>query len=43
VFFEARDLTDKQCISSMQVDSAVGRFFEPGDRRAFYGGVNWRW
>ena len=42
VFFEARNLTDKRYVSSVVVDSAVGRFFEPGDGRAFYGGVSWR-
>ena len=42
VFFEGRNLTDKHYVSSVVVDSAVGRFFEPGDGRAFYGGVSWR-
>jgi iron complex outermembrane receptor protein len=43
VFFEARNLTDKVYASSVQVDSDTGRFFEPGDGRAFYGGVSWQW
>jgi iron complex outermembrane receptor protein len=42
VFFEARNLADQQYVSSVVVDSANGRFFEPGDGRAFYGGLNWR-
>jgi iron complex outermembrane recepter protein len=43
VFFEARNLTDATYASSVQVDAANLRFFEPGDGRAFYGGVQWRW
>jgi iron complex outermembrane receptor protein len=43
VFFEARNLADKQYISAVAVDDANGRFFYPGDGRAFYGGVQWRW
>jgi iron complex outermembrane recepter protein len=42
-FFEARNLADKQYISAVTVDDANGRFFNPGDGRAFYGGVSWRW
>jgi iron complex outermembrane receptor protein len=42
VFFEARNLADKHYVSSVVVDNASGRFFEPGDGRAFYGGVSWR-
>jgi iron complex outermembrane receptor protein len=43
VFFEGRNLADVTYASSVQVDAANGRFFEPGDGRAFYGGVAWRW
>ena len=43
VFFEGRNLADVTYASSVQVDNAIGRFFEPGDGRAFYGGVGWRW
>lgn len=43
VFFEARNLTDKVYASAVQVDSATGRSFEPGDGQAFYGGVSWQW
>jgi iron complex outermembrane receptor protein len=42
VFFEGKNLADAAYISSVQVDNAVGRFFEPGDGRAFYGGIAWR-
>jgi iron complex outermembrane receptor protein len=43
IFCEARNLTDKQYMSSIVVDDANGRFFEPGDGRAFYAGVSYRW
>ncbi len=42
-FFEARNLSDKQYMSSIIVDDATGRFIEPGDGRAFYAGVSYRW
>jgi len=40
---QARNLTDKAYVSSVVVDDANGRFFEPGDGRAFYGGISYRW
>ena len=43
VLFEARNLTDVAYASSVVVDAANRRFFEPGDGRAFYGTVQWRW
>jgi iron complex outermembrane receptor protein len=43
VSFEARNLTDVRYVSSVQTDVGNGRYFEPGDGRAFYGGVQWRW
>jgi iron complex outermembrane receptor protein len=43
VFFEARNLTNVNYVSSVVVDNATGRFFEPGDGRAFYGGLAWSW
>ena len=43
IFFEGRNLADVTYAASVQVDNAAGRFFEPGDGRAFYGGVAWRW
>lgn len=43
IFFEARNLTDTQYVSSVVVNDPTGRSFEPGDGRGFYGGVSWRW
>jgi iron complex outermembrane receptor protein len=43
VFFEARNLADTTYTSSVVVDAANRRFYEPGDGRAFYGGLEWRW
>ena len=43
IFFEARNLTNATYASSVVVDTADKRFFEPGDGRAFYGGLEWRW
>ena len=43
LFFEGRNLTNATYASSVVVDAANKRFFEPGDGRAFYGGVAWRW
>ena len=43
LFVEGRNLLDETWVSSVQVDNALGRFFEPGDARAFYGGLEWRW
>jgi iron complex outermembrane receptor protein len=43
VFFEARNLTNATYASSVVVDAANKRFYEPGDGRAFYGGLEWRW
>ena len=42
-FAEARNLTDKDYMSAIVVDDASGRFIEPGDGRAFYAGVSYRW
>jgi iron complex outermembrane receptor protein len=42
-FFEARNLTNTRYAAAVTVDDANGRFFLPGDGRAFYGGVSWRW
>jgi len=41
--FEARNLTDVTYASSVVVDAANRRFFEPGDGRAFYGTLQWSW
>ena len=42
VNFEARNLSNQNYVSSVVVDDANGRFFEPRDGRAFDGGVSWR-
>jgi iron complex outermembrane receptor protein len=46
-FLELRNLTDRDYVSAVVVDAddvtQPGRFFEPGDGRAVYGGVEWRW
>jgi len=41
-FFEGRNLTNATYTSSVVVDAANRRFFEPADGRAFYGGLEWR-
>jgi iron complex outermembrane recepter protein len=41
-FVEGRNLTNATYTSSVVVDAANRRFFEPADGRAFYGGLEWR-
>jgi iron complex outermembrane recepter protein len=41
-FVEGRNLNDVAYTSSVVVDAANRRFFEPADGRAFYGGLEWR-
>lgn len=43
LFFEARNLTDTNYVSAVVVDAADGRFFQPGDGRGFYGGIEVKW
>jgi iron complex outermembrane receptor protein len=43
VFFRGTNLGDKNFVSAVAVDDANSRFFYPGDGRAFYGGLAWRW
>jgi iron complex outermembrane receptor protein len=43
VYFEARNLTDRDFASALIVDAGDGRSFEPGDGRSFTGGISWRW
>jgi len=43
VFFQAKNLANTQYISAVQVDDANGNYYFPGDGRAFYGGIAWRW
>jgi iron complex outermembrane receptor protein len=42
-FFEARNLADRDFVSVVLVDTESDRYIEPGDGRAFYGGLAWRW
>lgn len=42
-FFEVRNLADRRHVSALVVDNATGRYFQPGDGRAFTGGLAWRW
>jgi len=35
--------TNATYTSSVVVDAADRRFYEPGDARAFYGALDWRW
>jgi iron complex outermembrane receptor protein len=41
VFVSARNLADRVQSQSVQVDNAVGKYFEPSDGRAIYAGVRW--
>jgi iron complex outermembrane receptor protein len=43
VFGEVRNLFDRDFVSSVVVDAADGRSYEPGDGRGFFAGVEWRW
>jgi iron complex outermembrane receptor protein len=48
IFFEAKNLTDERFASAVDpiADARTAddaRIFHPGDGRAFYGGVSWRW
>ena len=42
-FAELSNIFDKNYISGVVVDDANGRYFYPGDGRAFYGGIQWTW
>ncbi|HML96256.1 MAG TPA: TonB-dependent receptor [Thermodesulfobacteriota bacterium] len=42
-FAELSNVFDKNYISGVVVDDANGRYFYPGDGRAFYGGIQWTW
>lgn len=43
LFAEISNIFDKNYISGVVVDDANGRYFYPGDGRAFYGGIQWTW
>ena len=40
---EGSNLTDEDYSGSVQVDNALGRYLEPGNGRAFYVGLGWRY
>jgi len=40
-FFSARNLANRVQSQSVQVDNALGKYFEPSDGRGFYAGVQW--
>ena len=42
-FLEARNLTDRDFVSAVVVDSGDGRFIQPGDGRGVSAGLEWRW
>lgn len=43
LFVEGRNLADRDYVSSVVVDAGDQRYFEPGDGRGVFGGVEWRW
>jgi iron complex outermembrane receptor protein len=43
VLLEGRNLADTRFVSAVAVDDANRNYFYPGDGRAFYGSVAWRW
>ena len=43
LFVEGRNLGDRDYVSAVVVDSDDDRFFQPGDGRGVFGGVEWRW
>lgn len=40
-FVAGSNLADRRFSQSAQVDNAAGQYYEPADRRAFYGGLRW--
>jgi len=43
LFVEGRNLGDRDYASSVVVDAGDRRYFEPGDGRGVFGGLEWRW
>jgi iron complex outermembrane receptor protein len=43
LFVEGRNLGGEEYVSAVFVDAGDGRYFEPGDGRGVYGGLEWRW
>jgi iron complex outermembrane recepter protein len=42
VFIAGQNLTNQRYAATVQVDNAAGRFLEPADGRAIYGGLRWQ-
>lgn len=42
VFVAGQNLTNKKYAATVQVDNDAGRFLEPADGRAVYGGIRWQ-
>jgi iron complex outermembrane receptor protein len=40
-FVAGSNLADRRFSQSAQVDNVAGKYYEPSDRRAFYGGLRW--
>jgi iron complex outermembrane receptor protein len=41
LFAAAQNITNRRYAGSVQVDNAVGRYYEPADGRTVYGGLRW--
>ena len=42
MFVAGQNLTDKRYAATVQVDNDAGRYLEPADGRAIYGGIRWQ-
>lgn len=42
LFLAGQNLTDKKYAGTVQVDNDAGRYYEPADGRAVYGGIRWQ-
>ncbi|MCI0352723.1 MAG: TonB-dependent receptor, partial [Acidobacteriales bacterium] len=42
LYLEATNLVDREYSGSVQVDNTLGRYIEPANGRALYGGIRWR-
>ncbi len=41
LFAAVENLTNERYSASVQIDNAVGQFYEPSDGRSFYAGFRW--
>ena len=41
LFAAGQNLANRRFSQSVQVDNAAGQYYEPADRRSFYGGLRW--